>query len=277
MTVNLPDSISHNTFGRVVTFLNESNRIEGITALDYASPKNQTTNSGHFGAFILSQKSAEEHEPLTIRKIKDWQKLITTEQKTVGVDIEDEAVGHIRSPQLQKNVRIGNHIPPNYNEVPTLLDALVEDINEKLRDPETLKDDASYCRFLGEAFQRFESIHPFVDGNGRVGRLIANYIATYAGKPLIVFKSEYRENNIYYKAHESPEAMAVFMAFKVQEAVFGINGQILIKRYASGLTGHYESIDGKTQEDVEWHPLFKRFKLLYGDRFLPPSPPNETT
>jgi len=44
----------------------------------------------------------------------------------------------------------------------------------------------------------FESIHPFRDGNGRVGRLILNFILRKNGFPLIDIK--YKDRESYYDA-----------------------------------------------------------------------------
>lgn len=49
----------------------------------------------------------------------------------------------------------------------------------------------------------FESIHPFQDGNGRVGRILLNYLAISQGYPPIVIKGiELSERNKYYQALE---------------------------------------------------------------------------
>lgn len=45
---------------------------------------------------------------------------------------------------------------------------------------------------------KFENIHPFRDGNGRVGRLIMNYILLKKGYPLLDIKFENRPE--YYEA-----------------------------------------------------------------------------
>lgn len=256
--MTLPISFDSNTFQQMMTFLNESNRIEGIEKVDYLKQTNfQTPESGHFGALVLSQNQAIEHEPLTIRTIKNWQALITREQIYLGEEIDSNEIGHIRSPSLQKNVRIGKHVPPSYNHVPTLLDALLEQINEGLKDQEKLKDDAEYCKFLGRSFQEFESIHPFADGNGRTGRLMANYIATYCNRPIIVFSSELTQRNAYIRAHDSKEKMIVFMANKIQEAIFGTDQKIFFKENSpESTTGIYRSLDGNC-EKYEWH-LLKR-------------------
>lgn len=239
---------------RVVSFLNESNRIEGIERIDYSDSAYQTIDRGHFGAFLLSQQAAASGEPLSIKKIKEWQRLITTEQRPY-VPIDDEEVGHLRSPALPKNVRIGSHIPPGYNDVPTLLDALIERTNEVLKNYKHM-DDVSFSIFLGSTFLEFEKIHPFADGNGRVGRLIANYIATYYGRPIIVFNSEMIERNAYLRSHDSKEAMIIFMAQKIQEAVFGIDGKVLIRtKVLPGSSGEYVSEAGGQKTVVHWHHL----------------------
>jgi Fic family protein len=49
----------------------------------------------------------------------------------------------------------------------------------------------------------FESIHPFEDGNGRVGRILLNYLAVSQGYPPIVIKGiQKEERERYYEALE---------------------------------------------------------------------------
>ncbi len=52
----------------------------------------------------------------------------------------------------------------------------------------------------------FESIHPFQDGNGRVGRILLNYLAISQGYPPIVIKGiELSQRHKYYQALESAD------------------------------------------------------------------------
>ena len=48
---------------------------------------------------------------------------------------------------------------------------------------------------------KFENIHPFADGNGRVGRLTMNYLLILRGHPPIIIHEEDRKD--YYEALEA--------------------------------------------------------------------------
>ena len=43
----------------------------------------------------------------------------------------------------------------------------------------------------------FENVHPFIDGNGRMGRMLLNYERVKVGLPILVIKE--KERNEYYK------------------------------------------------------------------------------
>ncbi|TAL47422.1 Fic family protein, partial [archaeon] len=64
-------------------------------------------------------------------------------------------------------VRVGMYIAPDWRDVKKLMEGLVKFSNELGFNPAELSARAHY---------RFEKIHPFGDGNGRIGRLLMNYI-----------------------------------------------------------------------------------------------------
>jgi Fic family protein len=55
------------------------------------------------------------------------------------------------------------------------------------------------------AHLEFEKIHPFIDGNGRVGRILQNYLLMNAGYPPIIIKINERKR--YLEALEESEIL----------------------------------------------------------------------
>lgn len=81
--------------------------------------------------------------------------------------------------------------------------ASVEDVQEeicKLLDELTDIDDKNALVAAAYFHAKFENIHPFSDGNGRVGRLLMNYILLIHNHPPITIHEEDRKD--YYNALE---------------------------------------------------------------------------
>lgn len=62
----------------------------------------------------------------------------------------------------------------------------------------------------------FERIHPFIDGNGRCGRLLLNMELLKHGYPAINIK--YRDRKKYYDAFESTEKMTELFGRRADKA-----------------------------------------------------------
>jgi len=91
------------------------------------------------------------------------------------------------------NVRVGVHIAPPYYSVPRKLGTIIKWFNSN--------HDKHHPIVVAAYFHsEFENIHPFVDGNGRTGRLLMNFMLTKAGFPPLTIFLKYRQK--YYQALE---------------------------------------------------------------------------
>jgi Fic family protein len=106
--------------------------------------------------------------------------------------ISDEYAGRLR--KKGENVRVGSHVAPTAEKVPTLL-------NDLIKDYKVSQD--YFLEKIAKFHLDFELIHPFCDGNGRLGRLLTNLqLKSHNCPPIIVRFSErkkYFSSFIEYK------------------------------------------------------------------------------
>ncbi|MBI4690107.1 MAG: Fic family protein [Nitrospirae bacterium] len=82
----------------------------------------------------------------------------------------------------KKNVIITgtDYLPPDYQKVPELMEKHIENLNQDVKGKHPLED-------ASDLHAEFESIHPFMDGNGRMGRLLLSIFAMKNGYcPVII-------------------------------------------------------------------------------------------
>lgn len=136
---------------------------------------------------------------------------------------ELEEAGRYRT----KNVRIGNAIktPPDWSKVVRLMDELIKETNERKSHP---------VETAAILHHRFVEIHPFVDDNGRVARLITNLYMVARGYPPIILKKEERIK--YYKFLRSADTINI-------EPFIGF----IAKAVDEGLTRHISVFGGEDE------------------------------
>ena len=95
----------------------------------------------------------------------------------------DESPGAFRRHNIEPFP--GGMKPPDWPEVPAQLGDWVAETN-------VLKErTASFAEDLARLHCRFERIHPFLDGNGRTGRLVLNLLLVRLGyPPAIIYRSQ---------------------------------------------------------------------------------------
>jgi len=92
------------------------------------------------------------------------------------------------------DVTVGDYEPPHYNKVSELIINLCDDLSERLKHlPSTENDErflSELISLLGWFQHRLVWIHPFNDYNGRVARLLTNFLLLNLGFPILTIKVE---------------------------------------------------------------------------------------
>jgi Fic family protein len=129
-------------------------------------------------------KMFEQKEEISEELLLNWHKDIFSETK-------EEIAGKYR----EILVRVGDYLAPDWQDVKNLMkDFIISIKKEEKLNPVELAAISHY---------RFEKIHPFVDGNGRIGRLLMNYILWKKGYPMLII--EYKNRKSYNKAFKKTE------------------------------------------------------------------------
>ncbi len=196
-----------------ITFTYNTNAIEGSTIseaevrgiiLDKVSPSKPLRDikeaEAHNAVFL---EMLEKRKPISNSILLEWHKKIFNQTKP-------ELAGRYRD----YNVRIGSHVAPNHREVKKLLNQLIRFIDNE-------QNKVNPIELSAIVHYRFEKIHPFGDGNGRIGRLLINHILWHSGYPILII--EYKNRNTYYKALDRDEDGFVSYFFRKYLSVHGEN------------------------------------------------------
>ncbi len=182
--------------------------------------------------------------PLSNRLLKETHKTLMQ-----GVRGETKQLGEFRSSQNWIGVSLRNavFIPPHQDKVIELMSDLEHFMyNEELKVPHLIK--------IAIIHYQFETIHPFLDGNGRLGRLlIALYLANFnLLKKLALYLSDFFERN---KTKYVDDLMAVREANNMKQwIVFFLSG--VVETANSSIQVFRDLIDLKSKLEQEVLPHF---------------------
>ncbi len=102
--------------------------------------------------------------------------------------IDDDIAGRFRG--AGEYVRVGTHVAPAPERVEAMMAAALRDYASDL--------DSYFLDRIALFHLRFETIHPFCDGNGRMGRVIINFQLYRLGLPPVIIRDNEKER--YYQA-----------------------------------------------------------------------------
>ena len=119
----------------------------------------------------------------------DKDTILFLHQMLVGV-INDGIAGRFRKPG--EYVRVGTHIAPAPEHVERMINSVLVEYTSDLA--------VYFIDKIAKFHLDFETIHPFNDGNGRIGRVLICFQLLRLGFPVIIIRN--REKKEYYKAFD---------------------------------------------------------------------------
>ncbi|OHA78902.1 MAG: hypothetical protein A2V96_01660 [Candidatus Yonathbacteria bacterium RBG_16_43_6] len=113
--------------------------------------------------------------------------ILLLHQMLIG-GIDDKIAGRFR--KLGEYVRVGTHIAPAPEHVERMIEAIITEYTGDLSN--------YFLDKIAKFHLDFETIHPFNDGNGRIGRVLICFQLQRLGLPIIIIRD--REKKEYYKS-----------------------------------------------------------------------------
>jgi Fic family protein len=158
-------------------------------------------------ARVIEYLEARPHLPLNIENI-------TLLHRMLLGGINDDYAGNLR--RAGEYVRVGRHIAPPPEFVSGLLSELLATYSSE------------HSRYFIDAIAHFhlefESIHPFCDGNGRMGRVLINLQLAALGYPPVIIRNKGKQREYYplfeaYADSRDIDGMALLLSRAVRESL----------------------------------------------------------
>ncbi len=144
----------------------------------------ETKNLARVVSYI--EKKAKEQE-LTLSTILSLHQMLIS-------NIRDEIAGRFRI--KDEYVRVGSHIVPAPQEVIGRLEKMLADYHATSHE--------NIIKRIARLHLSFEYTHPFIDGNGRIGRVLNNYLLIREG--FVPINIKFIDRKKYYDAFQNFDA-----------------------------------------------------------------------
>ncbi len=204
LSLKLNDNINYEKFS-MISIVYNSTKIEGCS-LDENDTRllleNNITAKGksltdhlmikdHFNAYLFTKIQAATKRKMSVDFLTEVAALV---MKNTGGPVNtisgkfDTSKGDLRLAQ----VYVDHKYFPDFSKVPSLLEQLCKTVNEKIDSVKGIE----IVHLAADLHYNLVNIHPWGDGNGRISRLMMNYIQLYHNEPLIKIFTEDRAEYI---------------------------------------------------------------------------------
>ena len=200
---------------------------EGITAKG-RSLQEQMMNLDLKVAYEHSMRLAHQHEEFSVEMLKSLSAIV---MKNTGATYNtaqgsfDASKGDLRL--VGVTAGIGGHSYMNFQKVPAKLEEFCKQLNQRRSELSNLDDIIAKYLFSFDAHYQLVTIHPWVDGNGRMSRLAMNHLQYEFGLvPVKIVKEDKAEYIQALIDSREQESLEPFREFMVEEHIRNISKEI---------------------------------------------------
>ena len=200
---------------------------EGITAKG-RSLQEQMMNLDLKVAYEHSMRLAHQHEEFSVEMLKSLSAIV---MKNTGATYNtaqgpfDASKGDLRL--VGVTAGIGGRSYMNFQKVPAKLEEFCKQLNRRRSELSNLDDIIAKYLFSFDAHYQLVTIHPWVDGNGRMSRLVMNHLQYEFGLvPVKIVKEDKAEYIQALIDSRDQESLEPFREFMVEEHIRNISKEI---------------------------------------------------
>ena len=200
---------------------------EGITAKG-RSLQEQMMNLDLKVAYEHSMRLAHQHEEFSVEMLKSLSAIV---MKNTGATYNtaqgsfDASKGDLRL--VGVTAGIGGRSYMNYQKVPAKLEEFCKQLNQRRSELSNLDDIIAKYLFSFDAHYQLVTIHPWVDGNGRMSRLVMNHLQYEFGLlPVKIVKEDKAEYIQALIDSREKESLEPFREFMLEEHIRNISKEI---------------------------------------------------
>ena len=163
--------------------LEETEKILLAIDLDHFISEREIFEAKNLARVMSYIKKRTKEQELTLEVILILHKMLIS-------NIRDDIAGRFRKDN--EYVRVGSHIAPSPKEILDRLTKMLSEYNAGSHE--------NIIKRIAKLHLAFEYIHPFVDGNGRIGRVINNYLLMREG--FVPINIKFIDRQKYYDAFD---------------------------------------------------------------------------